>query len=160
MKHTLEREQWLPIPTEQAWDFFSSPRNLAKITPGDMGFRIREPFEDTAMFTGQRTRARVIGDAIANAKTLQMGLESRKADSGTYGVAGTTYGWKADGSDATGPALIPTFQPSGNSKMNYSVTVDGGGLTYILTVTDPSIGSGVTAYQTNQLGQELAKYQQ
>jgi len=112
------------------------------------------------MFTGQRTRARVIGDAMANAKTLQMGLESRKADAGTYGAAGTTYGWKADGSDATGPALIPTFQPSGNSKMNYSVTVGGGGLTYVLTVTDPTIGSGVTAYQTNQLGQELAKYQQ
>jgi len=112
------------------------------------------------MFTGQRTRARVIGDAMANARTLQMGLESRKADSGVYGTTGTTYGWKADGSDATGPALIPTFQPSGNSKMNYSVKVDGGGLTYVLTVTDPSIGSGVTAYQTNHLGQELAKYHQ
>ncbi len=110
-------------------------------------------------FMGQRTRARVIGDAMANARTLQMGLEARKADSGTYGAAGTTYGWKADGSDATGPALIPTFQPSGNSKMNFSVTVGGGGLSYVLTVTDPNIGSGVTAYQTNQLGQELARFQ-
>ena len=54
MEHTLEREQWLPIPIEQAWDFFSSPRNLSKITPGDMGFRIRAPFEDTPMFAGQR----------------------------------------------------------------------------------------------------------
>lgn len=108
-------------------------------------------------FMGQRTRARVIGDAIANARTLQMGLEARKADSGTYGTPGTTYGWKADGSDATGPALIPTFQPSGNSKMNFSVKVEGGGLTYELTVTDPSIGTNVTAYKTNQAGVELAR---
>ncbi len=108
-------------------------------------------------FMGQRRRAQVIGDAMANAKVLQMGLESRKADSGTYGTSGSTYGWKADGSDTSGPALIPTFQPSGNSRMNYSVTVGGGGLTYVMTVTDPSIGSGVIAYQTNQNGQELAR---
>lgn len=28
--------QKLPIPLEQAWDFFSSPTNLIKITPPDM----------------------------------------------------------------------------------------------------------------------------
>ena len=54
MMRTLEREQWLPIPIEQAWDFFSSPKNLAKITPGDMGFVIREPFVDVPMHAGQR----------------------------------------------------------------------------------------------------------
>ena len=54
MMRTLEREQWLPIPIEQAWEFFSSPRNLAKITPGDMDFRIREPFDDVPMHEGQR----------------------------------------------------------------------------------------------------------
>ena len=107
-------------------------------------------------FLGQRRRARVIGDAMANARVLQMGLEARKADGGIYGAAGT-YDWTADGSATTGPTLIPTFQPNGNSKMNYSVLVANGGLTYILTVTDPSIGTGVTAYQTNQLGQELAR---
>lgn len=107
-------------------------------------------------FLGQRRRARVIGDAMANAKVLQMSLESRKADAGIYAAAGT-YKWAADGSETTGPALIPTFQPSGASKMNYSVLVANGGLTYTLTVTDPSIGSGETAYQTNQLGQELAR---
>ncbi len=54
MVRTLEREQWLPIRIEQAWDFFSSPRNLSKITPGAMGFRIREPFDEVPMFAGQR----------------------------------------------------------------------------------------------------------
>jgi len=105
---------------------------------------------------GQRRRARVIGDAMANAKVLQMGLESLKADSGIYGAA-ATYDWKADGSAATGPALLPTFTPNGSSKMNYNLVIANGGITYTLTVTDPSIGTGVTAYQTNQLGQELAR---
>ena len=107
-------------------------------------------------FMGQRRRARVIGDAMANAKVLQMGLESLKADSGIYGAA-ATYDWKADGSAATGPALLPTFTPNGSSKMNYNLVIANGGITYTLTVTDPSIGTGVTAYQTNQLGQELAR---
>jgi ligand-binding SRPBCC domain-containing protein len=36
----LHRVQTLPIGLPQAWAFFSDPRNLADITPGDMGFRI------------------------------------------------------------------------------------------------------------------------
>jgi prepilin-type N-terminal cleavage/methylation domain-containing protein len=107
-------------------------------------------------FLGQRRRARVVGDAMANAKVLAMSLENRKAENGLYGVVGT-YGWKPDGSDSTGPAFIPTFQPQGNSKMNYEVKIAGGGLTYELTVTDPSVGSGVTAYKTDQSGAELAR---
>ena len=54
MKHTLEREQWLPIPIEEAWAFFSSPKNLAKITPDDMGFRIRGPFDNAPIHEGQK----------------------------------------------------------------------------------------------------------
>ena len=107
-------------------------------------------------FFGQRRRARVIGDAMANAKVLQMGLESLKSDTGIYGAA-AAYDWKADGSAATGPALLPTFTPNGSSKMDYNLVIANGGITYTLTVTDPSIGTGVTAYQTNQLGQELAR---
>lgn len=37
---TLRTTQQLPISIEQAWDFFSTPRNLDKITPPDMKFRI------------------------------------------------------------------------------------------------------------------------
>jgi type IV pilus assembly protein PilE len=106
-------------------------------------------------FMGQRRRARVIGDAISNAKALQMALENRKAETGLYAVAGT-YDWKSDGSAATGPTLLPTFTPQGNSKMDYDLVVDASGLTYTLTVTDPTF-SNVTAYQTNQAGQELAR---
>jgi len=108
-------------------------------------------------YMGQRRRARVIGDAITNAKALQMSLENRKAEAGIYATAGT-YAWTADGTATTGPALLPAFQPQGNSKMNYSLVVDASGLTYTLTVTDTTLG-GVTAYQTNQAGQELARLQ-
>ena len=38
--HTLVQEQRLPISREAAWEFFSSPRNLDDITPGEMGFKI------------------------------------------------------------------------------------------------------------------------
>ena len=38
--HHLAQEQFLPIPINEAWDFFSSPRNLDAITPPDLGFRI------------------------------------------------------------------------------------------------------------------------
>ncbi len=114
-------------------------------------------------FMGQRRRARTIGDAMANAKVLQMGLESLKADTGLYGAAGT-YDWKADGSAASGPALIPTFQPvptagsTNASKMDYDLVIANNGITYILTVNDPSM-AGAEVYQTNQLGQELFRMQ-
>lgn len=39
MKH-LQFEQLLPISLEEAWDFFSSPKNLNQITPGDVHFKI------------------------------------------------------------------------------------------------------------------------
>ncbi len=34
--HRLTTVQTLPISLEKAWDFFSNPQNLAKITPPDM----------------------------------------------------------------------------------------------------------------------------
>jgi ligand-binding SRPBCC domain-containing protein len=37
----LEFMQFLPIPLEEAWAFFSNPANLQKITPEDMKFIIR-----------------------------------------------------------------------------------------------------------------------
>jgi prepilin-type N-terminal cleavage/methylation domain-containing protein len=107
-------------------------------------------------YLGQRRRARVIGDAISNAKSLQMSLENLKAETGIYAVKGT-YDWTADGTATTGPALLPAFTPQGNSKMNYDLVVDASGLTYTLTVFDPTISATTVAYQTNQSGAELAR---
>jgi ligand-binding SRPBCC domain-containing protein len=53
-QHVLERSQLLPITLEEAWSFFSSPKNLARITPPDMGFVIREPFDNAPTYAGQR----------------------------------------------------------------------------------------------------------
>lgn len=39
--HTLHTTQIIRATAEQAWDFFSDPRNLAKITPPDMGFIVK-----------------------------------------------------------------------------------------------------------------------
>ncbi len=106
-------------------------------------------------YLGQRRRARVIGDAMSNTKTLQMVLENRRAETGIYALAGT-YDWKTDGSAASGPTLLPTFVPQGNSKMDYNLVVDDSGLTYTLTAKDTHLG-GATAYKTNQAGEELER---
>ncbi len=36
----LQRDQFLPIPLDRAWDFFSSPFNLNAVTPAEMSFEI------------------------------------------------------------------------------------------------------------------------
>ena len=52
--HTLKRVQRLPIPLEQAWDFFSSPGNLKEITPAYMGFEVTsDPDFLDKMYAGQ-----------------------------------------------------------------------------------------------------------
>ena len=38
--HRLQRIQRLPVGLSEAWDFFSSPKNLDLITPQDLEFRI------------------------------------------------------------------------------------------------------------------------
>ncbi|RKR82203.1 ligand-binding SRPBCC domain-containing protein [Mucilaginibacter gracilis] len=46
-------EHNLPIPLAEAWDFFSSPLNLSKITPAKMNFIITSDFSaDTKMYPG------------------------------------------------------------------------------------------------------------
>ncbi|MFD0861794.1 cell division inhibitor [Sungkyunkwania multivorans] len=49
--YQLHTKQQLPITLEEAWEFLSSPKNLAKITP-DMGFEILSGVE-RPMFPGQ-----------------------------------------------------------------------------------------------------------
>ncbi|MEZ5016149.1 MAG: SRPBCC family protein [Flavipsychrobacter sp.] len=50
--YTLTSEQQLPISIEEAWNFFSSPKNLAEITPKNMGFVITSELPPKA-YTGQ-----------------------------------------------------------------------------------------------------------
>ena len=94
-------------------------------------------------FIGQRQRARVIGDAKANATIIRMNLEARKAEMGVYGPPGTTT-YKADGT-LPEPDLIPSFRPKGNSKMDYKIEIDNDGLKYMIEVTDPARSNAVLA---------------
>lgn len=48
-------KQWLPINLDEAWAFFSSPKNLNKITPNDMSFEILSSNVDQ-MYPGQIIR--------------------------------------------------------------------------------------------------------
>lgn len=50
--YTLSVRQMLPIGLSEAWDFFSSPVNLERITPAHMGFRITSG-EPASMYPGQ-----------------------------------------------------------------------------------------------------------
>jgi ligand-binding SRPBCC domain-containing protein len=50
--YTLEVKQFLQISLAEAWDFFSSPGNLSKITPPQMGF-ITTSGTPAKMYPGQ-----------------------------------------------------------------------------------------------------------
>ncbi len=46
MIHTLKKTQIVPIDLKTAWDFFSSPKNLDKLTPKDLGLKIKSEVAD------------------------------------------------------------------------------------------------------------------
>lgn len=51
--YRLEFTQKLPVDLDTAWDFFSSPMNLAEITPQDMTFDVTSPnMVNTKMYPG------------------------------------------------------------------------------------------------------------
>jgi ligand-binding SRPBCC domain-containing protein len=51
--YLLKFEQNLPIPLAETWDFFTSPLNLAKITPPQMGFKVTSPYAaDSKVYEG------------------------------------------------------------------------------------------------------------
>lgn len=50
--HKLEKIQRLPVDLKTAWDFFSSPNNLSKITPSYMGFKITSELKNKKMYPG------------------------------------------------------------------------------------------------------------
>jgi ligand-binding SRPBCC domain-containing protein len=51
--YLLKTEQAIPISLDEAWDFFSSPLNLAKLTPKEMGFVVTSDYTaQTKMYAG------------------------------------------------------------------------------------------------------------
>ena len=53
MLHTLTSKQVLKTDLATLWDFVSSPKNLATITPDHMVFQILTPLGETKMHAGQ-----------------------------------------------------------------------------------------------------------
>lgn len=51
--HQLKRVSTLPISLDEAWDFFSSPKNLKILTPDYMGFDIINQVDLNKMYEGQ-----------------------------------------------------------------------------------------------------------
>ena len=51
--YRLTSKQFLPISKQRAWEFFSSPKNLAIITPKRMNFEILSMSGGDKMHTGQ-----------------------------------------------------------------------------------------------------------
>lgn len=52
MKYQLNKSQQLNCDIETAWEFFSSPYNLAKITPEYMGFIVTSDLKEEKMYAG------------------------------------------------------------------------------------------------------------
>lgn len=48
----LHTEQQLTISLQEAWSFFTSPLNLSKITPPDMGFKVLTNLNEVPVYTG------------------------------------------------------------------------------------------------------------
>ena len=49
--HRFEATQMLPLDLDEAWGFFSNPRNLAEITPPEMAFELTSDVPET-MYSG------------------------------------------------------------------------------------------------------------
>ena len=51
--YSLKTVQRIPMELDQAWEFFSNPANLQKITPAEMGFAIVSAHHGSRMYQGQ-----------------------------------------------------------------------------------------------------------
>ena len=51
--HTFHSEQYLPIPLEQAWEFFANPANLMVLTDSKMKMKMESENGLTPIFTGK-----------------------------------------------------------------------------------------------------------
>lgn len=51
--HLLKQVQVLPIPVEEAWQFFSLPKNLAAITPEHLNLKFTNEIHGNSIYPGQ-----------------------------------------------------------------------------------------------------------
>ena len=51
--HIIKQVQRLPVHVEEAWSFFSSPKNLNKLTPAKLELKITSALEEDEIYSGQ-----------------------------------------------------------------------------------------------------------
>ena len=51
--HSIKTVQKIPCSLTTAWDFFSDPANLAKITPGNLNFKVISKYHGNKIYPGQ-----------------------------------------------------------------------------------------------------------
>jgi ligand-binding SRPBCC domain-containing protein len=51
--YSLKTVQKLPVSLQEAWEFFSRPKNLKEITPANLGFNIISKHHGDKMYAGQ-----------------------------------------------------------------------------------------------------------
>ena len=51
--YNLKQEQFLPVSLDEAWDFFSHPKNLAVMTPEYLNLKFTNELHGDAMYPGQ-----------------------------------------------------------------------------------------------------------
>lgn len=51
--YSIKTVQKIPLSLDEAWDFFSNPANLQKITPENLGFEIISKYHGNTMYAGQ-----------------------------------------------------------------------------------------------------------
>ena len=54
--YQYQEKQFLPIPIEKAWEFFSSANNLSRITPPNLKFNILTDTGNREIFNGQKIK--------------------------------------------------------------------------------------------------------
>ena len=65
--YQLHKEQKIPASVDEVWAFISSPKNLSRITPKNMGFEITSLYLKEKMYPGQMITYKV--KPIAGIKT-------------------------------------------------------------------------------------------
>jgi ligand-binding SRPBCC domain-containing protein len=51
--YSIKTVQQIPVPVEQAWNFFSNPANLQKITPANLSFKTISKHHGERVYAGQ-----------------------------------------------------------------------------------------------------------
>jgi ligand-binding SRPBCC domain-containing protein len=86
--YTLYRKQLLPISMGEAWDFFSTPKNLNELTPEDMNFKILSGIDPLSAGQDQKTYA---GQIIQYKITPFAGITMNWTTEITHCVAGQYF---------------------------------------------------------------------